>query len=36
MRLQNALAEEGNVLNRAIAATGVPSVALVQRGGENR
>lgn len=27
MRLKNALAEEGNILNRAIAATGVPAVA---------
>ena len=27
MRLKNALAEEGNILNRAIAATGIPAVA---------
>ena len=29
MRLKNALAEEGNILNRAIAATGIPAVATV-------
>ncbi len=27
MRLKNALAEEGNLLNRAIAASGIPAVA---------
>jgi photosystem II stability/assembly factor-like uncharacterized protein len=29
MRLKNALAEEGNILNRAIAATGIPAVEAV-------
>ena len=29
MRLKNALAEEGNILNRAIAATGIPAVEAI-------